>query len=967
MKKQSNKNSFKKFQLNPLFALTTAIALASGSQAVYAQQVEQTTLEQAAIKQATVEQATEEKIEEVVVTGFRLSLENSIAAKRSSDSVVEAIYAEDIGKLPDTSVAESLARLPGLAGERRNGRTSGISVRGFNENYVATTLNGRELLGIGDNRGVEYDLYPSEILSGAVVHKSTNASLLSQGLGGTVDLQTMRPLKSDRVISFNAHYEQNGLKSGNSDFDDHGHRAAFTYSDKFADDTIGAAITLATMESPSQEEQFRAWGDTSWASGDTDGDNIPDAAVLGGHDSFVRSAMMERDTIAGVLQFEPNDTISIALDALNIDFKDSKVFRGVEEAVAWGAPNNTYTNVVNGLALAGETSGFRSVIRNDAETKDAKLTTFGLNVKYQITDKWSLTLDAATGNSEKDLLNLESYSGVGRAGSLTQGVGSARSYVVTSKGVKFGPHSTLTMPDYSDPSIIKLAGPQEWGGAIAPVYNNRNDAQDGFINNPSFEEDLDTLRLQANGDIEFSVINGIELGVNVSDRTKSKINYGAFLTSPEYFAADGSIDGGDGPIPTQFIRGQADLGFIGIGNIIAYDSEALYRSGYYRELPAGEFQNDRLGDTYEVTERVSTAYIKANLDYGIMTGNVGVQVVNADQNATGFNTYTGSINNRTIAIPVKEGKDYNYVLPSMNLNFQLTDNQKVRFAAAKTASRPRMDDMKPNNTIGFNFDNGRRSLNDPEFSAWSGEEGNGELQPTEANQYDLSYEYYFADDGYVSASYFYKDIKNWAVKNVVYTDFTPYFIPGYHDNNMPVGTTYSSFVGKTSAKLDGGDGFVKGYELQASIPFHLISDALDGFGLIASGSFLEGEVRDTVNDKLPIPGLSKESLQLTAYFERSGFEFRVSGRKRSSFASEEPGLSLKLNPSKDLGAELWDAQIGYNFSESNITSLDGLTVTLQAQNITNEATVLAVESDSRQIQKYQNFGANYLLGFNYKF
>src|SRR5690625_5253239 len=111
-------------------------------------------------------------LEEVVVTGIRRSLMNSLSIKQDSSTIVEAVSAEDIGKLPDTSIAESLARLPGLAGERVNGRTSGVSVRGLNEDYVATTMNGRELLGIGDNRGVEYDLYPSEVITSALVYKS---------------------------------------------------------------------------------------------------------------------------------------------------------------------------------------------------------------------------------------------------------------------------------------------------------------------------------------------------------------------------------------------------------------------------------------------------------------------------------------------------------------------------------------------------------------------------------------------------------------------------------------------------------------------------------------------------------------------------------------------------------------------------------------------------------------------------
>jgi iron complex outermembrane recepter protein len=934
----------RKTQFNRMLALASTMALVSGSQAVYAQE-------------------SAGQVEEITVTGFRASLQNSIAAKQESSSVVEAIYAEDIGKLPDTSIAESLARLPGLAGERRDGRTSGISVRGFNENYVATTMNGRELLGIGDNRGVEYDLYPSEIISGATVYKTPDASMMTQGLGGIVELKTIRPLDSQQILSINGSYEQNGLKSANPDFDDNGHRIAFTYADKFADDTIGAAISIASMESPSQEEQFRAWGDTSWASATVDGQNI---AVLGGHDSYVRSSLMERDTMAGVLQFEPNDKVSLTLDALYIDFNDSKVFRGLEEAVAWGAPNNTFGDIENGLATSGTFSGFHSVIRNDGETKDAKLTTFGLNGKYQMTDSWSLTLDAATGNSEKDLLNMESYSGVGRAGSDTQGGAAARSYVLTSKGVKFGAHPSIAMPDYSDPANIRLAGPQAWGGGIAPAFGGRNNQQDGFVNNPSFEEDLDTLRLQADGEIEFAIFKKLSVGINYSDRSKSKVNYGAYLTAPDYFAADGvTIDGGDGPIPENFIVGVADLGFLGLGNIVAYDGIGLYKSGYYSELSAGLYQTDRLGDSYKVNEEATTLFVKSDLEYSIMTGNLGVQFVDTDQSASGFDTQTGE-DGTVDWIPVTDGDSYSKVLPSMNLNFQLADDHVLRVAAAKTISRARMDDMKPNNTIGFNFDDAHRLSDDPDFSAWSGKSGNARLKPIEANQYDISYEYYFADDGYMSAAYFYKDLTTWHVENRVLTDFTSYIVPGYHDANLPDGETLVSTSGYTTSKAEAGDGYAKGYEVQISLPFHLLSDSLDGLGMIASGSFLDGEI-DFNNTKGAIPGLSKETYQLTVYYERGGFEFRVSGRKRDKFLTEFPGLSLALTPTTDLGSELWDAQIGYDFSDSSITSLDGLTITLQAQNLTDEDTKLAVGGDSRQIIKYQHFGANYLLGFNYKF
>lgn len=174
----------------------------------------------------------DEVIEEIVTYGkYRASLVDAISTKRNSATIVEAISAEDIGKLPDSSIAESLARLPGLAGERRNGRTSGLSVRGFREEYVGTSMNGRELLGMGDNRGVEYDLYPSEIISGVLVYKTPDASMTTQGIGGIIDLRTVRPLDATPHLVANANYEQNDLESANPDFDDAGHRLALSFSD----------------------------------------------------------------------------------------------------------------------------------------------------------------------------------------------------------------------------------------------------------------------------------------------------------------------------------------------------------------------------------------------------------------------------------------------------------------------------------------------------------------------------------------------------------------------------------------------------------------------------------------------------------------------------------------------------------------------------------------------------------------
>ncbi len=143
---------------------------------------------------AYAQAADDEVIEEIVTTGFRSSLRDAMLMKQNSESIVEAITAEDIGKLPDASIAESLARLPGLTAQRLNGRGQQISIRGLGPDFTTALLNGREQVTTGDNRGVEFDQYPSELLSGVTVYKTPDASLIGAGLAGTADLQTIRPL-----------------------------------------------------------------------------------------------------------------------------------------------------------------------------------------------------------------------------------------------------------------------------------------------------------------------------------------------------------------------------------------------------------------------------------------------------------------------------------------------------------------------------------------------------------------------------------------------------------------------------------------------------------------------------------------------------------------------------------------------------------------------------------------------------
>src|SRR5260221_7773045 len=141
----------------------------------------------------------------IVITGFRAALRSATAKKKNSETVVESVTAEDIGKLPDNSITESIARLPGLAAQRNNGRAQIISIRGFGPDFSTTTLNGRQQTTTNDSRAVEFDQYPSEILAGVDIYKTAEADHTAGGLVGSIDMRTIRPLDyGHRVIAVGA-------------------------------------------------------------------------------------------------------------------------------------------------------------------------------------------------------------------------------------------------------------------------------------------------------------------------------------------------------------------------------------------------------------------------------------------------------------------------------------------------------------------------------------------------------------------------------------------------------------------------------------------------------------------------------------------------------------------------------------------------------------------------------------------
>lgn len=894
-----------------------------------------------------------EDVEIIEVKGFRGSLVESINTKRFSTQVVESISAEDIGKLPDSSIAESIARLPGLTAQRLDGRASRVSVRGFSENESATTFNGREQVSIGDNRGVEFDLYPSEIMGGVTVYKTPNASLDAEGIAGVIDMQTVKPLsKGERVIMFNGQLEQTGFDKLNPDGNDSGYRGTISYIDQFADDTIGVAFAYNKMSSPNQEKRWNSWGYPEFeAAGEQ-------YSILGGAKPYVRSSTLERDSAMFVLEAAPTDRLNMTFDALYVDFSDEKILRGIEVPFAGGQgtidASSAEIDESSGFITSAVTQGQRVVVRNDYEERNAELTQFGFNTKYDINDSWSLEFDASVSEVKRQIWSIESYSGTGRgdANGVADNIGYA--FDGGNTGAQFS-HEL----DYSDYDLIQLGGPLSWGassalndkyGLTGTAYENT--AQDGFINAPEINDELQTLKLAASKALENEYFSKVSFGVSYRDREKSKLSEGYYMTLKDFSLANPGMLA----IPEQYREGSASLDFIGMGNMVAYDTNGLVNDGYYDLLQESLTNQKHKTQSWTVQEKVIAVFAQLDINAEIgsipVTGNIGARYVQTDQSSQG--SAANTVNGFVVVTPTDVSHDYSHFLPSINLSFAIDEEQTIRFGAAKTISRARLDEM--NASINATYS---QTQPDDNGNFWSISGGNPKLEPKKATGFDLSYENYFDAEGYFAAAFFYKDITQWIFDGTYDVDMTGVADPS-------TGEIPATSTGTGSGKVNGGEGDLWGYELSLSLPFSVFHPSLEGFGLIASHTGVEQDLSDQNGNEYELPGLSDQIDSLTFYYEHSGFQARTSMRKRSDFKGDVYGLGFETTQVDIKGETIWDAQLGYDFSEGGFDSLAGLSVTFQVQNITEEPFVSLQGDNDLQIRDYQDYGRTFLLGFSYK-
>ena len=863
-------------------------------------------------------------METVFVTGIRRGIESAIATKRDSDSIVESVSAEDIGKLPDSSIAESIARLPGLAAQRVAGRAQVISVRGLSPDFATTLLNGREQVSTGDNRSVEFDQYPSELLASVTVYKTPDAGLVGQGLSGTIDLQTVRPLAfSDRVLTANVRGERNSLGSI-SNAKATGNRFSATYIDQFANRTIGVAFGFAHLESPILENQVGLY--EPWK---TDGrSGLPGGTFeVDGIKSLARSGINKRDGFMGVIEFRPSKEWSSTLDVFYSKFKKEDTSNQFEVNLGdyngGFKPGLNYTSSTinsNNVLTGGVATGLYPLVRGIYTKDENTISAFGWNNKFQF-DGFSVVADVNLSKAKKDELSLENNLQLARFSSTSAPLDS-----VTLNYANGGFPTLRPGLNYSDATRLFVDN---------TIYGS------GYGKTPKVEDELKGYKLVGTFAMPASMsglFSAVDVGLNYADRTKTKHQPEGPIT----------LANGATTVAPDLQYSPVNLNFSGTGIIPSWNVPGVV--GRYMVFAPTDTLSYLIAKSWNVKEKITTGFVKANIDTQLggigVRGNIGVQIQNTDQSSDS-NYYDGTAPAGQQVKPVTDGKTYTDTLPSMNLAFNLGNDQTLRVALAKQLARARVDQLRSSLEFGV----------DTATFKPGGSGGNAKLEPWRANAFDISYEKYFGTKAYVAVAGFYKDLKSY-----IYTQSLPYDF-----SRFTPGTIAQTNIGQFTAPYNGKGGKLKGAEISVSLPLNMATPMLDGFGVVASASYNDSVINiedpnSNIGSKIPLPGLSRNVQNVTLYYEKSGFSARVSQRKRDDFVGEIANFANDRTLRYVVGERITDMQIGYSFESG---TLKGLSLLLQANNL-NNAPYQTYAGTKDKPYEYIKYGRTILFGLSYK-
>jgi len=841
-------------------------------------------------------------MQQVVVTGVRAALEQSLRQKRSADAVVEVVTAEDIGKMPDKNVADAIQRLPGVntqssaGGEGGFGENDRVSLRGTSPSLQQTLFNGHAistgdwflLNQIGGNvgRSSSFSLLPSELVGSIVVQKSPTADLVEGGVSGAINVITRRPLDFRQPLTVEGSIQAN-------------------YND-LSGKTEPHLSGLVAWKNPANTVGFLLQGFSEKAAVRRDGQEILGYTPI----SPTSAAALANPSLAGVLvptfigatlfeqtkkrsggafdvEFRPMRGLSLDLNGFYSELK------APHQNTNWlAAPANSINsanqvpqnpvvrnNTLVGAGFAVNNGEVDNIYRPNAGGESWYL---DFNGKFKVSD--DLTVSGKLGK--------------------THGVGYDRDDVFYQNNVDGG--MVYALNGLSPASVsypggnTTVPGSTAWaGGGEAQSVDQEKYAQ-----------------VDADWRVRDSLVTALRFGARFTDHRRTAEHPLETRPGPLGFSNPGPVWSGQ-MYPSDFAN---DLGGDLSSNYFKYDGAAL---GAWGALPGNRLLDYTVRhnwmDEFRVGEKTSALYGMIEAGGERWSGNLGVRAVETRQTTVvnlpgGPSPITGSAFGPYT--PTTYKRTYRDYLPSVNVKFDARDDLVLRAAVAKTIARPDYSAL-----------GGSVSLND---DALSGSGGNVNLDPVRSTNFDVSAEWYFAPKALLSAGLFYMDLRSIVAQGTS--------TGTYYNNKRSAPAVYQI----TSPYNTSGSN--KGVELSWQQPL------MDNFGFLANYTFADGELDDG-GDLL---NSSQRTWNLTGYFENERFSARLAYNFRSAYkAGVDRGASQFVDDMPSLAASV------------NVKLTEQLTLTFDALNLTNETIKMYAENKDRPRAFYSN-GRTFYVGLRGK-
>ncbi|MBR2170907.1 TonB-dependent receptor [Sphingopyxis sp.] len=927
--------------------------------------------------------------DEILVTGTRATQRSSIEFKRAADVVVDGLVSDEIGATPDNSVGDTLERIVGVSADRFKGNANELSVRGLGPTLSFSTFNGREVSTAGPDRSVAFQQFPSELVNGVLVYKTQRADFLEGGVGGVIELRSMKPLDyGKRRIQFEVRGDFQPQDNDVYQHDGLGYRANFSYTDQFETGLgdIGVSIGYQRQDTTAPEDYYNAnstfqlcntsannpfqlTGSTAVQTGAGANQNCTFATgprsagtppVVVGETrgpayfantsrSFRTQQTSEvRDGLIGAIQWRPSPEFEIAIDgqySKRNSLEDRNVL-GITEGLR-GVQPLVIGNGDNGYS-PGALMSYRgnSNLENQLETRRRveEYLGGGLSLIWS-PDRWNVAFDASYSNSHRTEMQKQTRM------RSTRRVG----YTLTYMDDDVVPVVAFDNFDITDPDLF-LAN------AANAVYARRR-----FVTDRT--DRIWAARLDIDREFD-GFITSVKFGGRVSDHNRTNDN--ARNNDLNTLAAI------NGQTPAQLIaqaNQQCRVPFTttsymkGMGTNVTrwatFDNDCLFRTftGSDDALPTPEDGRDP--SDIDVTERIYAAYAMANFESDMgnvpFSGNVGLRWVKTDITSIGFrqpyritidtagDTYSIGVDPTRPLETNRVKGSYNYFLPSANIAFDLSQEVKLRLAAYRAIARSGIESFGAG--VSLTPTTSATGVDNIIFNATT---GNPNLKPLRAWNLDASLELYASQDTLISVAGYYKWAKGTVIsaEEPIPTDVT---ITTIRDGGAPVTETVT--IAPVAPTNDTETRHLYGVEATASHAFTWLPDPLDGFGVQGSvnRAFANFEYPDTSPiadyvDPANLIGLSKWTASGSLWFEKWGLSLRANLRYRSGYYKPNGGTNREIR-----GGTYLNLSAQYDLTKN-------VQVKLQALNVTNTQDIM-YKGGYDSIAEVSRSGPQYFFGF----